>query len=99
MSSSTTDTKLLAFYEIARLANLNDHPDLVKSPSFQSAKELFEKREPYLREVFGNSGTPDKYFKMRLESHLTEQGASWESVWAEYAPESLKTFPLPPGSL
>ena len=99
MPSSDTDTKLLAFYEIARLANLNDHPDLVKSPLFQRAKELFEKREPYLREVFGNTGTPDKYFKMRLESHLTEQGKSWEDVWAECAPESLKQFPLPPGSI
>jgi hypothetical protein len=91
--------RLLAFYEIARRANLTEHPDLVKSPTFQTAKELYEARQKYLWESFQNQDAIEDYLKFHLEGALTKQGKTWEDAWSELAPESLKAFPLPPGSL
>jgi len=48
MEVLSADVKLLAFYEIARRANLTDDPDLVHLPVFQAAKELYEHRSKYL---------------------------------------------------
>jgi hypothetical protein len=42
---------------------------------------------------------PENYFKFHLEGALTSQGKTWEDAWVEFAPESLKRFPLPAGSL
>jgi hypothetical protein len=99
MEIPSTDIKLMAFYEIARRANLTNNPDLTKSPTFQKAKELYEARAAYMREAFGNQEAIYDYFKLRLEGLLAGQGKRWEDVWAEFAPELLKGFPLPPGSL
>ena len=52
MKVLSSDLKLLAFYEIARRANLTDDPDLVHLPVFQAAKELYEHRSKYLWEAF-----------------------------------------------
>jgi uncharacterized protein len=91
--------RLMAFYEIARRANLINHPDLMRSPVFQTAKELYEARAKYLWEGFRSQEAINDYFKFHLEGALTSQGKSWEDAWAEFAPESLKNFPLAPGAL
>jgi predicted GNAT family acetyltransferase len=91
--------RLMAFYEIARRANLTNHPDLTRSPGFQKAKELYEARAKYLWEGFHSQEAVNDYFKFHLEGALTSQGKSWEDAWAEFAPESLKGFPLAPGAL
>ena len=92
--------RLMAFFEIARRANLINHSDLMNSPAFQKAKELYEARAKYLWEGgFHSQEAIDDYFKLHLEGALTTQGKSWEEAWAEFAPESLKSFPLPPGTL
>lgn len=90
---------LMAFYEIARRANLTNHPALTASPMFQKAGELYEARAKYLWEAFRSHEAIDDYFKFHLEGSLAKQGKSWESVWSEFAPESLKAFPLAPGIL
>jgi hypothetical protein len=90
---------LMAFYEIARRAKLTSHPELTSLPAFQKARELYESRAEYLMEGFGRQEAIDDYFKFHLEGALTSQGKRWEDVWAEFAPESLKSFPLPPGTL
>jgi outer membrane protein TolC len=41
----------------------------------------------------------DRDQEFHLEGALTSQGESWEDAWAEFAPESLKSFPLAPGCL
>jgi hypothetical protein len=91
--------RLMAFYEIARLANLTNHPELVKLPAFQKARELHEARTKYLWEGFPSQEAINDYFKFHLEGALARQGKSWKDDWEEFAPESLKTFPLPPGAL
>jgi hypothetical protein len=91
--------KLLAFYEIARLAHLTEHPDLIQVSAFQKAKVLFEARAEYFREGFDKPEAIDDYLKLRLEGALTSQNRTWEDVWAEFAPASLKSFPLAPGSI
>jgi hypothetical protein len=100
-STQREDTvRLMAFYEIAQRASLTNHPDLIRLPVFQKAKELHEAREQYLREGgFTSKEAVDDWFRLRLEGGLTIQGKSWEDVWAEFAPESLRDFPLAPGSL
>jgi hypothetical protein len=90
---------LLAFYEIARRANLADTPELMKSSAFQRAKQLYDARAAYLREAFGKQETIDDFLELHLEGELASQGKRLEDVWAEFAPESLKRFPLAPGSL
>jgi hypothetical protein len=90
----------MAFFEIARRANLINHPDLMKSPAFQEAKKMYEARAKYLCEGgFSTKEAVNDYFKLHLEGALARQGKSWEDVWVEFAPESLKSFPLPPGTL
>jgi hypothetical protein len=92
--------RLIAFYEIARRANLANHSDLMKSPAFQKAKDLYEARAKYLWEGgFDSPEAINDYFKLHLEGALAKQGKSWEDVWVEFAPDSLKSFPLPPGTL
>lgn len=91
--------RLMAFYEIARRANLTNHPELVKLPAFQKARELHEARTKYLWEGFPSQEAINDYFKFHLEGALARQGKSWKDDWEEFAPESLKTFPLPPGAL
>ena len=91
--------RLMAFYEIARRANLTNHPDLLKLPAFQKAKGLYQARSKYLWEGFRNQEAINDYFKFHLEGALARQGKSWKDDSEELAPESLKTFPLPPGSL
>ena len=91
--------RLMAFYEIARRANLTDRPDLMGSTVFQKARELYEARAKYLWEGFQSQEAINDYFKFHLEGALASQGKSWEDAWAEFAPESLKTFPLQPGAL
>ena len=97
--SARTTLRLMAFYEIARRANLTNHPDLLKLPAFQKAKELYEARSKYLWEGFRSQEAINDYFKFHLEGALARQGKSWKDDWEEFAPESLKTFPLPPGAL
>lgn len=99
MSRSFANLNLLAFYEIARLANLLDHPDLLRSPSFQKARELYKERDKYMLEAFGNQIAIDDFFKLHVEGLLAEQGKRWEDIWAEFAPDSLKAYPLSPGTL
>ncbi len=91
--------RLMAFYEIARRGNLTNHPDLMRSPVFQKARELYEARAKYLWEAFQSQEAINDYFKFHLEGALTSQGKSWEDAWAEFAPKSLKSFPLPSGAL
>ena len=91
--------RLMAFYEIARQANLTNHSYLMKSLAFQKAKELYEARAKYLWEGFRNQQAINSYFKLHLEGALTSQGKTWEDAWVEFAPESLKRFPLPAGNL
>jgi predicted GNAT family acetyltransferase len=91
--------RLMAFYEIARRANLASHPELMRSPVFQKAKELYESRAKYLWEGFQSQEAVNDYFKFHLEGALASEGKSWEDAWAEFAPESLKSFPLAPGAL
>jgi predicted GNAT family acetyltransferase len=91
--------RLMAFYEIARRANLTNDPDLMRSPVFQKAKELYEARAKYLWEGFQSQEAINDYFKFHLEGALTSQDKSWEDAWAEFAPESLKGFPLATGAL
>lgn len=92
--------RLMVFYEIVRRASLTNHPDLIRLPAFQKAKELYEAREQYLREGgFASEEAVDDWFRLRLEGGLTIQGKSWEDVWTEFAPESLRNFPLAHGSL
>jgi hypothetical protein len=97
MEQPTKYIKLVTFYEIARRANLTNHPELAKSPVFQEAKVLYQARITYLLEAFGNQAAVDDYFKFRLEGLLASQEIRLEDVWAEFAPESLKSFPLAPG--
>ncbi len=98
--SEHADTmRSLAFYEIARRANLTDHPDLVKSPAFQEAQALTESRADYFRKAFGKQEAVDDYIDLRLEGALAKQGKTWQDVWAEFAPDSLKKYPLPPGTV
>ena len=88
----------MAFYEIARQANLTNYPDLMKSLAFQKAKELYEARAKYLWEAFHSQEAINDYFNLRLEGALTRQDKTWEDAWAEFAPDPLKRFPLPAGS-
>ena len=99
MHSPNPDLELLAFYEIARRANLTDNPELMKSPAFQRAKQLYDSRAGYFREAFGKKEAIDDFVDLHLEGELASQGKRLEDVWAEFAPDSLKQFPLPPGSL
>jgi len=94
MHNSNPDINLLAFYEIARRAHLTDHPDLMKSASFQRGRQLYEARSAYMREALGKQEAIDDFMKFHLEGELTSQGKRWEDIWAEFAPESLKSFPL-----
>ncbi len=91
--------RLMAFYEIARRANLTHHPDLVKSPVFQKAKALYDARVKYLWEAFGNQEAINDYFKLRLEGALAKEGKTWSDNWAELAPEPLKKVPVVPATL
>jgi len=91
--------RMIAFYEIARRAKLTSHPDLMKSPVFQKAKELYEARAEYLGEAFRSQEAVNDYFKLHLEGALATQDKRWEDVWTEFAPESLKSFPLAAGNL
>lgn len=91
--------RLLAFYEIARRANLANHPEMMKSAAFQKAKALYDSRATYMLEGFGKQEAIDDYLKFHLEGALASEGKSWEDVWAQYAPEALQAFPLAPGSL
>lgn len=99
MHNPNPNLDLLAFYEIARRANLTDHPELVKSSAFQKGKELYDSRAEYFREAFGKKEAIDDFVDLHLEGELASQGKRFEDVWAEFAPDSLKQFPLPPGSL
>lgn len=45
MEIPNTDLELMAFYEIARRANLTGHPDLMKSPAFLRVKELHDAKK------------------------------------------------------
>jgi len=99
MEILTTDIKLFAFYEIARRANLTDNPNLVNLPAFQKAKELYEQRHKYLLEVFGSREAINSFVKFHIQGILSTENKSWEDVWSVFAPEPLKRFPLPSGSL
>jgi hypothetical protein len=99
MHTPNPDIDLLAFYEIARRANLTDHPELMKSTAFQRAKELYDARAGYFQEALGKKEAIDDFVDLHLEGELASQGKRLEDVWAEFAPESLKRFPLAPGSL
>jgi hypothetical protein len=91
--------RMLAFYEIARRGNLLNHPDLVKSPIFQTIKKIYDARAQYLLEGFGKQEAIDDYLKFHLEGALASQDKRWEDAWSEFAPDSLKDFPLAPGSI
>ena len=99
MHTPNPDLDLFAFYEIARRANLTDHPELMKSSAFQRAKELYESRAGYFREALGKKEAIDDFVDLHLEGELASQGKRLEDIWAQFAPESLKQFPLAPGSL
>ena len=89
------DVRAIAFYEIVRQANLTGHPELAKSAAFQKAQELYKARAEYFSQAFGNPNTVDDYLKLRLEGYLARQGKTWRDVWQEFAPDSLKNYPLP----
>jgi hypothetical protein len=99
MHSPNPDLELLAFYEIARRANLTDNPELMKSPAFQRARQLYDARAGYFQEALGKKEAIDDFVDLHLEGELASQGKRLEDVWAQFAPDSLKQFPLPPGSL
>lgn len=99
MHPPNPDIELLAFYEIARRANLTEDPELLKSPAFQRGKELHDARAGYFQEALGRKEAIDDFVDLHLEGELASQGKRFEDVWAKFAPESLKLFPLPPGSL
>jgi hypothetical protein len=61
--------------------------------------ELYEVRAKYLLEGFSSQEAVNDYLKFHLEGALSSQGKSWEDIWVEFAPESLKSFPLAPGTL
>src|ERR1700722_2646489 len=90
--------RLIAFYEIARRANLTNHPEMLKSPIFQKARALYDARAQYLLEGFGKQEAIDDYLKFHLEGALASQDKKWEDAWAEFAPETLKAYPLAPGA-
>jgi predicted GNAT family acetyltransferase len=91
--------ELMAFYDIARRANLTNHPDLIASPVFQKARDLYESRAKYLWEAFRSQPAIDDYYKFHLEGALASQNKTWEDLWTELAPDALKKFPLAPGTL
>jgi hypothetical protein len=97
MEVLSTDLKLLAFYEIARRAHLTNDADLVHLPVFQAAKELYEHRS--LWEAFGSREAIDDFLKLHIDGILSTENKSWEDIWIEFAPDSLKRFPLSPGGL
>jgi len=99
MHTPSPNIDLLAFYEIARRANLTDHPDLKGSAAFQKGKELYDSRADYFQEAFGKKEAIDDFVDLHLEGELASQGKRFEDVWAQFAPESLKRFPLSSGSL
>jgi hypothetical protein len=99
MEILTATVKLLAFYEIARRANLTDDPNLVNLPAFQSAKELYEQRVKYLWEAFGSHEAVDNFVRLHIEGILSTENKSWEDIWVEFAPRALKRFPLAPGGI
>jgi hypothetical protein len=99
MEILSTDIKLLAFYEIARRANLTDDPNLVNWPAFQRGKELYEQRAKYMWEAFGSRGAIDNFVKLHIGGILSTENKSWEDIWIEFAPDVLKRFPLAPGNL
>lgn len=99
MHNPNPDLDLLAFYEIARRANLTEHPELVKSAAFQKGKQLYDSRAGYFQEAFGKKEAIDDFVDLHLEGELASQGKRFEDVWAEFAPESLKRFPLSSGGL
>ena len=99
MHTPNPNIELLAFYQIARRANLTDHPELKKSAAFQKARELYDSRADYFREAFGKKEAIDDFVDLHLEGELASQGKRLEDVWEQFAPESLKRFPLAPGSL
>ena len=98
MESLNNDIKLLAFYEIARRANLTDDPDLANWPAFQRAKELYEQRAAYMWEVFGSREAIEDFVKLHVSGILSAENKSWEDIWTEFAPDRLKRFPLASGS-
>src|ERR1700736_6285462 len=75
MEHPSTNINLMAFYEIARRANLTNHPELTKSRGFQKANELYETRATYMWEAFGNREATDDSALMRnrleLQTRLT----------------------------
>jgi hypothetical protein len=100
METLSTGIRLLAFYEIARRANLTNDPNLVNLPAFLTAKDLHDQRAQYFSEAF--SGSPeatDDFLKLHLGGILSTENKSWEDIWAEFAPAALQRFPLPPGVL
>ncbi len=90
--------RLIAFYEIARRANLTNHPEMLKSPIFQKARALHDARAQYLLEGFGKQEAIDDYLKFHLEGALASQDKKWEDAWVEFAPEALRAYPLAPGA-
>lgn len=99
MEVLNTNIKLLAFYEIARRANLTDDPNLVGWPPFLAAKELYEQRAKYMWEAFGSRGAINDFVKVHIQGILSTENKTWEDIWIEFAPDALKGFPLAPGSL
>jgi hypothetical protein len=88
MEHPSTNINLMAFYEIARRANLTNYPELIKSPVFQKAKELYEARAAYMWEAFGNQEAINSYFKLHLEGLLASQGKRWEDIWVVSLPRT-----------
>ena len=60
---------------------------------------MYEARAAYMRESFGKQEAIDDFVKLPLEGELASQVKRWEDIWAEFAPQSLKRFPLALGSL
>jgi hypothetical protein len=55
--------RMLAFYEIARRANLLNHPDLVKSPIFQTAKKFMTRgRRTFWKDLASRKPLPSQVF-------------------------------------
>ncbi len=84
----------MAFYEIARRANLTNHSDLIKSLAFQKAQNHGEARAKYLWEAFRSQEAINDYIKFHLEGALAGQGKSWEDAAGVCFLESLKRFPV-----
>ena len=74
MHTPNPDLELLAFYEIARRANLTDNPELMQSPAFQRAKQLYDARAGYFQEALGKKEAIDYFVDLPSRRRTSKSG-------------------------